>query len=171
MAHIINDNYEERFMQRAIELSEIAYKSGKGLPIGCVIVKEGEIVGEGHNEIFCRTNPTSHGEMVAIENACKNIGDLQLTECEMYTTLEPCPMCLGAIYWAKLKVVYFANTNKDAAEVGFDDSFIFNEFAKAPEKRLIAMYSKNNPAAMKVLKDWQTENLPASQPWTNSPEQ
>lgn len=165
MTTISNDNYEERFMQRAIELSEIAYKSGKGLPIGCVIVKDGKIVGEGHNEIFLRTNPTSHGEMVAIENACKNIGNLQLSDCEMYTTLEPCPMCLGAIYWAKLKAVYYANTNKNAAEVGFDDSFIFKEFAKAPEHRFISMYSKNNADAMRVLRNWQSENIPASQPW------
>lgn len=164
------DNYEEKFMLRAIELSEIAYKSGKGLPIGCVIVKDGQIIGEGHNEIFLRTNPTSHGEIVAIENACRNIGNLQLSECEMYTTLEPCPMCLGAIYWAKLKTVYFANTNKNATEVGFDDSFILNEFAKAPEKRLIAMFSKNNLAAMKVLKDWQSKNISASQPWANKQE-
>jgi guanine deaminase len=161
-------NYEEKFMERAVELSEIAYKSGKGLPIGCVIVRNGIIVGEGHNEIFLRINPTSHAEMVAIENACTQLGDLQLTDCEMYTTLEPCPMCLGAIYWAKLRVIYFANTNKNASEVGFDDSFIFEEFNKSPEKRKIPMIKTNNIGAMKILKEWQSKNLPASQPWTQN---
>lgn len=162
-----NTNYNPEFMKRAILLSEIAYKSGKGLPIGCVIVRNGQIIGEGHNEIFLRNNPTSHGEMVAIENACKNIHDLQLANCEMYTTLEPCPMCLGAIYWAKLSVVYYANTNKNASEAGFDDSFIFEEFKLSPEKRKIPLLGKNDPEAMKILQDWKLKNTPASQPWTD----
>ena len=89
--------YNEKFIQRAIELSLVAYKSGKGLPIGCVIVKDNKIIGEGHNEIFFRTNPTAHGEMVAVENACKNLGSLSLNDCIIYSTLEPCPMCLAAI--------------------------------------------------------------------------
>lgn len=165
----IDKNYDEKFMKRAVLLSEMAYKSGKGLPIGCVIVRNGIIVGEGHNEIFSRNNPTAHGEMVAIENACNQIGNLQLGDCEMYTTLEPCPMCLGAIYWSKLRIVYFANTNKDASDMGFDDSFIFKELRQEPEKRKIPMINTNNTEAMKVLKEWQIENLPASQPWTNIP--
>ena len=168
MTNKTNENYNPEFMQRAISLSEIAYTSGKGLPIGCVIVRNGEIIGEGHNEIFLRNNPTSHGEMVAIENACKNIGDLQLADCEMYTTLEPCPMCLGAIYWAKLSVVYYANTNENAAEAGFDDSFIFEEFKLPPEKRRIPMYSKHTAEAMKVLQNWKSKNIPSSQPWSEN---
>ena len=164
----ITASYEDVFMQRAIELSELAYKTGKGLPIGCVIVKDGVIVGEGHNEIFHRTNPTAHGEMVAIEDACKKGGTLQLEGCEMYTTLEPCPMCLCAIYWAKLKVVYFANTNKDAAQVGFDDTFIFEEFAKTQEERKIPMFGVNNAGAMQVLKNWRATNTSASQPWADA---
>jgi len=159
-------SYDENFMKRAVVLSEIAYKSGKGLPIGCVIVRNGIIVGEGHNEIFSRNNPTAHAEMVAIENACNQLGNLQLTDCEMYTTLEPCPMCFGAIYWSKLRMVYFANTNKDAADAGFDDSFIFKELQKKPEKRKILLINKNNTEAIKVLKEWQIKNLPTSQPWT-----
>ncbi len=160
-------NYNPEFMKRAISLSEIAYKSGKGLPIGCVIVRNGEIIGEGHNEIFLRNNPTSHGEMVAIENACKNIQDLQLAGCELYTTLEPCPMCLGAIYWAKISVVYYANTNKNASEAGFDDSFIFEELKLSPEKRKIPVLGKNDSEAMKVLLDWKSQNSSACQPWTD----
>ncbi|MCD6065313.1 MAG: CMP/dCMP deaminase zinc-binding protein [Bacteroidetes bacterium] len=158
-------DYNPAFMQRAVELSELAYKSGKGLPIGCVIVKNGVIVGEGHNEIFSRTNPTAHGEMVAIEDACKQTGDLQLADCDMYTTLEPCPMCLGAIYWAKLRKVYFANTSRDASAVGFDDSFIFREFGLEPQKRQIPMFNTENTGAMKVLREWQSLNSSASQPW------
>jgi tRNA(Arg) A34 adenosine deaminase TadA len=160
-------NYNSTFMQRAIELSDIAYKSGKGLPIGCVIVKDGKIVGEGHNEIFSRNNPTSHGEMVAIENACKQLGHLQLEDCDLYTTLQPCPMCLGAIYWAKLRTVYFANSNKDAAEVGFDDSFIFEEFKLEPEKRKIPVLGNYNAEAMNVLKAWKAQGVSAAQPWAN----
>lgn len=159
-------NYNEKFMRRAIELSEIAYKSGKGLPIGCVIVKNGEIIGEGHNEIFIRKNPTSHGEMVAIENACMHIEGLQLADCEMYTTLEPCPMCMSAIYWAKLKIVYFANTSKDAAKVGFDDSFIFEELNLSPEKRKIPMINSKSKEAMTILKEWKSKKIIASQPWS-----
>lgn len=152
-------------MQRAIELSQIAYESGKGLPIGCVIVKDNKIIGEGHNEIFSRTNPTAHGEMVAIENACKNLGDLALIDCAIYTTLEPCPMCLGAIYWAKLDVIYFANSNEMASKIGFDDSFIFDEIKLQPEKRKIPMFKKEYKEAIEILKDWKSKELPSSQPW------
>lgn len=155
-------------MQRAIELSQIAYQGGKGLPIGCVIVKDNKIIGEGHNEIFSRTNPTAHGEMVAIENACKNTADLSLSDCAIYTTLEPCPMCLGAIYWAKLDVIYFANSNEMASKIGFDDSFIFNEIKLQPEKRAIPMWKKENEEAFKILQDWKSKELPASQPWNTS---
>lgn len=165
----MKNEYNEKFMQRAIELSQIAYKSGKGLPIGCVIVKNNEIIGEGHNEIFSRTNPTAHGEMVAIENACKNSGDLALIDCAIYTTLEPCPMCLGAIYWAKLNVIYFANSNEMASKIGFDDSFIFDEIKLQPEKRKIPMFKKEHKQAIKILTDWKSKELPSSQPWKNKP--
>lgn len=159
-------SYDPTFMQRAIELSELSYKSGKGLPIGCVIVKSGEIIGEGHNEIFLRKNPTAHGEMVAIENACRYLNDLLLNDCDMYTTLQPCPMCLGAIYWAGLRAVYYANTNKDAANAGFDDSFIFEEFKIEPEKRKIPMKSVRSEEAMRVLKAWKALGQNAAQPWS-----
>ena len=161
-------SYNQEFMDRAIELSKIAYHSGKGLPIGCVIVKDGEIIGEGHNEIFFRKNPTAHGEMVAIENACKNIDNLQLSDCEMYTTLEPCPMCFGAIYWAKLGAIYFANSSDEATHVGFDDSFIFQQLMNEPNKQIIPMYHFANKSAMDVLEDWKAKNIPASQPWTDN---
>jgi tRNA(Arg) A34 adenosine deaminase TadA len=163
---LINNKYNEIFMQRAIELSQIAYKSGKGLPIGCVIVKDNVIIGEGHNEIFSRTNPTSHAEMVAIENACKNLGSLTLNDCAIYTTLEPCPMCLAAIYWAKLNVIYFANSNEMASKIGFDDSFIFDEIKLHPDKRKMPMFKKDHKKAIEILKEWQSKEISSSQPWT-----
>lgn len=162
----MDSNYNDTFMQRAIELSEIAYKSGKGLPIGCVIVKNGQIIGEGHNEIFLRKNPTAHAEMVAIERACAHNADLQLAECELYTTLEPCPMCFGAIYWAKLKTVYFANSKQEATQAGFDDSFILQQLRARPDKQLIPMLHLENRRALTVLKEWLSKEIPASQPWS-----
>jgi len=161
-----DNRYNEKFMQRAIELSELAYKSGKGLPIGCVIVKDGQIIGEGHNEIFFRSNPTAHGEMVAIEDACRKAGGLNLRECEMYTTLEPCPMCFGAIYWAQIGVVFYANSNADAAEAGFDDCYIFDEIRRLPEERQIGFHSAANKDAKRVLMEWKAQNFPDGQPWT-----
>lgn len=163
----MNDNYNDLFMMRAIELSEQAYESGHGLPIGCVIVKDGIIIGEGHNEIFVRNNPTAHAEMVAIENACKNSQELQLSDCEMYTTLEPCPMCFGAIYWAKLKTVFYANNNVDASEIGFDDSFIFNELLKPDSEKRIPLKHVQNLKAKNVLHEWCKRNINPSQPWSH----
>lgn len=165
MTQLIKDEYNEMFMQRAIELSQIAYKNGNGLPIGCVIVKDNKIIGEGHNEIFSRTNPTAHGEMVAIENACKNLKDLSLIDCAIYTTLEPCPMCLSAIYWAKIKIIYFANSNEQATQIGFSDNFIFNEIKLQPKKRKIPMLKKENTDAIKILEEWKSKDLGSSQPW------
>jgi tRNA(Arg) A34 adenosine deaminase TadA len=102
--------------------------------------------------------------MVAIEDACKNTNNLSLEGCDLYTTLEPCPMCLGAIYWANIANIYFANTVKQAVEVGFDDSFIFEEFLKKPEQRKIPASHVNNPEAIKVLKDWKVLGNDAAQP-------
>jgi tRNA(Arg) A34 adenosine deaminase TadA len=157
--------YNEKFMARAVELSHIAWKSGKGLPIGCVIVKDGQIIGEGHNEIFIRKNPTAHGEMVAIEDACKNTGELELKDCELYSTLEPCPMCFGAIYWAGIRAVYYANTSADAVKAGFADSYILQELNMAPEKRKIPFLHTQHINALRVLHEWKAKELPSAQPW------
>ena len=118
------------FMLRAIELSKNGLESGKGGPFGCVIVKDGKIIGEGNNQVTSTNDPTAHAEMVAIRNACKNINSFQLEGCEVYTSCEPCPMCLGAIYWARPDKIYFANNRSDAAEIGFDDAFIYDEIEK-----------------------------------------
>jgi tRNA(Arg) A34 adenosine deaminase TadA len=155
------------FMQRAVELSGLAYQSGKGLPIGCVIVRNGAIVGEGHNEIFARCNPTAHAEMVAIEDACKRTSSLRLEGCDLYTSLEPCPMCLAAVYWARVRTVYFANSTRDAIAAGFDDSFILRELTSPPEQRRIQSIATPSDDALRVLHEWRERQLPASQPWTD----
>lgn len=155
---MMNERYNEAFMQRAVALSESAYTGGKGLPIGCVIVKEQQVIGEGHNEIFLRNNPTAHAEMVAIEQACKNSGQLRLQDCELYTTLEPCPMCFGAIYWAGIKTVYFAASGREAVAAGFADLHIAGEFSKPKAQQRIPMHHVACAAALRVLDEWRQLN-------------
>ena len=150
--------YNQAFMNRAIELSIIGHTSGKGLPIGCVIVKDGKIIGEGHNEIFARNNPTAHAEMVAIEDACKKSNNMLLEGCELYTSMQPCPMCFGAIYWASIKVVYYATSSAEAAAIGFDDAFIYHQLAKPPVQQLVPMHYIKNDEALKVLANWKQNN-------------
>jgi len=118
---------QSEFMQEAINLSIENVKSGKGGPFGAVIVKDGKIIARGANCVTSTNDPTAHAEVVAIRNACKELGTFQLDGCEIYTSCEPCPMCLGAIYWARPDRMYFANTKKDAADFQFDDQFIYNE--------------------------------------------
>lgn len=165
MSQETDQNYNAAYMLRAVELSEIAYKSGKGLPIGCVITRNGEVIGEGHNEVFNRLNPTAHAEMVAIEKACKNTASVQLSGCELYTTVEPCPMCLAAIYWAKIETVYYVNTSQQVVEYGFDDSFIFGELKKNVEERKISSVQVSEPKAMYVLERWKDADDAAAYPW------
>lgn len=160
-----DQNYNSGSMLRAIALSEKAYKSGKGLPIGCVITRNGEIIGEGHNEVFKRLNPTAHAEMVAIERACEKAASVQLSGCELYTTVEPCPMCLAAIYWAKIDVVYYVNTSQQVVEYGFDDSFIFEELQKNAEERKIMSVQVSEPNAKYVLERWKDADDAAAYPW------
>ncbi len=114
-------------MARAIQLSIDGVKSGRGGPFGAVIVKDNAILAEGFNQVTSTNDPTAHAEVVAIRHACQKLGVFELKDCELYTSCEPCPMCLGAIYWARLARIYFANTAEDAAKIGFDDSFIYSE--------------------------------------------
>lgn len=146
--------YEKKFMHRAIELSRMALDRIDGGPFGCVIVKDGEIVGEGGNEVTRENDPTAHAEIVAIRKACKKLGDFQLTDCQIYTSCEPCPMCLGAIYWARPAVVYYANTKVDAAKVDFDDDFIYREIQIDPVERKIPMLHKPDKTALDVFSLW-----------------
>nr|WP_315440713.1 nucleoside deaminase [uncultured Prevotella sp.] len=125
---------KEELMQRAIELSINSVRNGGG-PFGAVIAREGEIIAEGSNGVTIYNDPTAHAEVTAIRKACEKLGTFDLTGCEIYTSCEPCPMCLGAIYWAHLDKIYYANDRKDAAEIGFDDDFIYQEIEVKPQYR------------------------------------
>lgn len=115
------------FMREAIKLAEVGMKRGDGGPFGAVVVKNGKIVGRGWNKVTSCNDPTAHAEVTAIRDACEHLGTFQLTDCEIYTSCEPCPMCLGAIYWSRPARIYYACTHDDAAKAGFDDSFIYKE--------------------------------------------
>ncbi len=124
-------------MREAIALSTRGVNDNAGGPFGCVVVKGNEIVGRGYNQVTGSNDPTAHAEIVAIRDACKNLGTFQLDGCEIYTSCEPCPMCLGAIYWARPEIIYYGNTRDDAAEVGFDDSMIYDEISTQISQRKI----------------------------------
>lgn len=128
---------DPRFMRRAIELARIGMNSGAGGPFGAVVVKDGEILGEGHNRVLATNDPTAHGEIVAIREACGRLGSFSLEGCEVYTTGEPCPMCLGAIHWARMGRIYYGFSIVDAATVGFDDREFYRQFALPPEERQV----------------------------------
>jgi len=141
-------------MDRAIKLAENGMKAGYGGPFGCVVVKNGEIVAEGHNEVISSNDPTSHAEIVAIRKACKKLNSFQLNGCDIYASCEPCPMCLGAIYWARPERVFYAATRKDAARIGFDDEFIYEELQIDPDARTIPMLQIENEKVLNVFNDW-----------------
>ena len=141
------------FMARAIELSIESVKSGGG-PFGAVIVRDGKIVGEGFNRVTSMNDPTAHAEVTAIRQACAKLGTFELKDCEIYTSCEPCPMCLGAIYWARLSQIYFANTAEDAAKIGFDDSFIYSELQQAHAHRRIPAVQMMREEALSGFRAW-----------------
>ena len=145
---------EEKFMREAILLSQNAIDNNEGGPFGCVVVKGDEIVGRGNNKVTTSNDPTAHAEVVAIRDACKNLGTFQLDDCEIYTSCEPCPMCLGAIYWARPKAIYYANNRNDAAHAGFDDSMIYDEINCAIDNRKIVMKELSREEANKVFENW-----------------
>lgn len=145
---------DNKFIERAIELSKLGMQSGQGGPFGCVVVKGDTIVGEGNNQVTTFNDPTAHAEVVAIRNACNKLGTFQLNDCEIYTSCEPCPMCLGAIYWARPKRVVYANTKEEAAEIEFDDQFIYNEIATKLIDRKIPFIHHPHPKAKEVFDAW-----------------
>jgi guanine deaminase len=151
---MINDN-EKKFLERAIELSRQGMEQGNGGPFGCVIVIDNEIVGEGYNMVTSTNDPTAHAEIVAIRQACRKLNTHQLDGCEVYTSCEPCPMCLGAIYWARPKRVVYANTRYDAAAIEFDDALIYKEINTDISDRQIPFIHQPHPLALKVFEDWQ----------------
>ena len=144
---------KNEFMKRAIELSINSVNEGGG-PFGCVIVKDGKIFSEGSNKVTSTNDPTAHGEIVAIREACKKINNFSLSGFELYSSCEPCPMCLSAIYWARIDKVYFANTRQDAQKIDFDDSLIYSEFQKNIDKRKIPMAQMMRSEALKAFELW-----------------
>ena len=142
------------FMARAIQLSLDNVVSGRGGPFGAVIVKDGSIIAEGVNRVTSANDPTAHAEVVAIREACAKLGAFSLKGCEIYTSCEPCPMCLGAIYWAHLARIFFGNIAADASEIGFDDSFIYDEFAQPFAERSIPMIQIMHEQALAAFRAW-----------------
>jgi len=154
----MEDNGQNSFMLEAIRLSKENMMAGKGGPFGCVVVKDGQIIGRGFNQVTSTNDPTAHAEVIAIREACKSLGTFQLTGCEIYTSCEPCPMCLGAIYWARPSKVYYANTREDAAAIQFDDEFIYKEIAISITDRSIPFIHMNMKEALTVFEQW--KNIP-----------
>jgi guanine deaminase len=149
---------QSTYMKKAIELSQKNIQSGGG-PFGAVIVKDGKIIGEGWNKVTANNDPTAHAEVEAIRQACKNLSDFDLSGAEIYTSCEPCPMCLSAIYWARLSKIYYANTKKDAASIQFDDDFIYTEIPKPMSERKISMTQLMRDEAFEVFKQWETSEI------------
>jgi len=145
---------KEKFMREAIRLSIETMRAGKGGPFGAIVVKDGEIIAHGFNQVTSTNDPTAHAEVVAIREACKKLNTFQLIGCEIYTSCEPCPMCLGAIYWARPDRFYFANTKQDAAEIGFDDQFIYDEISCTIDKRKLKCEQILQHEAFVAFKEW-----------------
>ena len=147
------------FMQRAIALALENVRSGSGGPFAALIVKENRVIAEGTNRVTSTNDPTAHAEIVAIREACRALADFQLTGCDLYTTCEPCPMCLGAIYWARPGRIFYAANAADAAAAGFDDAFIYDELKIPPAARRIAMTQLLRDDSLRIFSAWsQQEN-------------
>lgn len=150
----MNDR-EKHFMYLAVEESRLGMEAGDGGPFGCIIVKGDEIIGRGHNLVLYSNDPTAHAEVVAIRDACANLSNYQLHGCEVYCSCEPCPMCFGALYWARPDRIFYANTKKDAAAIGFDDHFIYEQLEiEDYAKRKIPMIKIDLPEAISVFEEW-----------------
>lgn len=141
-------------MREAIRLAEDGMAENRGGPFGCVVVRRGEIVGRGRNQVTSANDPTAHAEVGAIREACARLGTFQLADCELYASCEPCPMCLAAIYWARIPAVYYANTRRDAAAIGFDDDFIYQQVPLPPGKRAVRMTPLLRPEAQATFRRW-----------------
>ena len=148
-------NNKEQFMLEAVKAALKGMQDNEGGPFGCVIVKDGKIIGRGNNKVTSSNDPTAHAEVTAIRDACKHLNSFQLDGCEIYTSCEPCPMCLGAIYWARPDKVYFGSNQEDAANIGFDDEFIYKEIALPYEKRSIPFVQFGRDIALEAFKKWE----------------
>ena len=146
-----------KFMREAVRLSREKMRRGAGGPFGAVVVRKNKIVGRGWNRVTSTNDPTAHAEVTAIRAACKKLQTFQLADCELYTSCEPCPMCLAAIYWARFQKVFYANTRRDAARIEFDDDLIYREVARPVGHRKIPMKQLLRPEALKVFAEWKNK--------------
>ncbi|NUQ15893.1 MAG: nucleoside deaminase [Flavobacteriales bacterium] len=151
------DRDDEQFLRQAIALAREGMDRGDGGPFGCVIVKDGQVVGTGNNRVTSTNDPTAHAEVVAIRAACARLGSFQLDGCTVYTSCEPCPMCLGALYWARPARIVYAATRADAADAGFDDSLIYEELPLPPDQRRYAMEQGAREEALAVFAAWKAQ--------------
>jgi tRNA(Arg) A34 adenosine deaminase TadA len=142
------------FMRAAIEEGRKGMNANEGGPFGAIIVKDGQIIGRGHNQVLLLNDPTAHAEVMAIRDACKKLKDFQLADCELYTSCEPCPMCLGAIYWARPREVYYACNRADAAAIEFDDDFIYQQVSTSLEDRSIPFQELLREEALELFRNW-----------------
>lgn len=149
---------EKQLMHEAVQMALESAQTKNGGPFGAIIVKDGKIVGFGKNSVTTSNDPTAHAEVMAIRDACQNLNTFQLDDCEIYTSCEPCPMCLGAIYWARLNKIFYAATQHDAAQIGFDDNFIYVEIAKDKSERFIQMSKLQPEGYLKPFEFWSTMN-------------
>src|SRR6267154_1259037 len=147
----------EEFMRRAIALALENVRSGRGGPFAALVVKDGRVLAEGTNRVTSANDPTAHAEIIAIREACRALGDFQITSCDLYTTCEPCPMCLGAIYWARPARVFYAGVAADAADAGFDDAFIYEELRRPPESRRIPMTQLMREESLAIFAAWKQQ--------------
>lgn len=147
----------QKFMREAVRISIAMMRANQGGPFGAVVVRKGRIIGRGCNQVTSTNDPTAHAEVIAIRDACKKLKTFQLDDCELYTSCEPCPMCLSAIYWARFKRVYFGNTRKDAARIQFDDDFLYREVALPISQRKIPMKQLLHKEAIKAFREWETK--------------
>jgi tRNA(Arg) A34 adenosine deaminase TadA len=153
-----NSPMQEEFMRAAIELSRAKMRANCGGPFGAVVVREDKIIARGWNRVTSANDPTAHAEVTAIRAACKKLQTFQLADCALYTSCEPCPMCLAAIYWARFKKVYYANTRQDAAKIQFDDEWLYREVAKPVARRKIPMRQLLRAEALPVFAEWQAKS-------------
>ncbi len=148
----------ENYMREAIQLSIQMMEANHGGPFGAVIIKEGQIIGRGFNQVTTSNDPTAHAEVTAIRDACRNLNNFSLNGCDLYTSCEPCPMCLAAIYWARIDRIYYANTHLDAAAIDFDDAFLYTEIAKPIYQRTIPMVQLLRDEALTAFHKWREKH-------------
>lgn len=151
-------DFSKECMLEAIRYSRSNLEDGSGGPFGAVIARDGKIIAAASNKVTSANDPTAHAEINAIRLACKNLNTFSLEGCEIYTSCEPCPMCLSAVHWARIEKIYYANTREDAAEINFDDDFIYNEVSKSVDDRVIPMIQIMRTEAKEVFKEWEKKD-------------